>query len=207
MPLTCRPDPQKPDKSAFFVDGTGCGHDFSTDRWSRHVIQIEGETVPALVVVCREGDSKRNAFLTIASARGYGRRGGVPARSPDLDTRVRSLGYAGPFLQQYGKAAMLLKKGGGRLLMEVALLGRQGPARGREGTFVPADACVLNTSSVPLNPAQRDAVLKLTGGLDIIVGPPGKTGRHRLRCGPMTLQSTNRGSPKTRFFLALALVQ
>ncbi len=141
--------------------------------------------------MCREGHTKRNAFLTIASAKGFG-RGGVPARSLDLDTRVRSLGYAGPFLQQYGKAAMLLKKGGGRLLVEVALLGRQGAAHGSRGTFVPAAACALNTSHVPLNPAQRDAVLNLTGGLDIIVGPPGKTGRRRLRCGPMTLHSPNR---------------
>ncbi|CAM9748570.1 unnamed protein product, partial [Ectocarpus sp. 12 AP-2014] len=89
--------------------------------------------------------------------------------------RVRSLGFAGPFLQQYGKAAMLLKneKWGGRLLSAVALLGRQNAVEGPEGTFLPAEDCALDTSLVPLNPAQRDAVLALTGGLDIIVGPPG----------------------------------
>lgn len=176
MPLSCRPDPRKPDKLAFFVDGEIGGHDFSTDPWSRHVVQIEGEGVPGLVLFCREGSTKHSAFIVIASARGVG-RGGVPARSHDLDARVRSLGYAGPFLQQYGKAAMLLKRGGGDLLEEVALLGRRGASQGAKGTFVPADVCVLDTSRVPLNPAQRDAVLKLTGGLDIIVGPPGEGAR------------------------------
>lgn len=43
-----------------------------------------------------------------------------------------------------------------------------------EGTFVSAALGALDTSRVPLNPAQRDAVLQLTGGLDIVVGPPGR---------------------------------
>lgn len=66
-----------------------------------------------------------------------------------------------------------MKNGGGRLLSAGALLGRQNAVEGPEGTFLPAEDCALGTSLVPLNPAQRDAVLELTGGLDIIVGPPG----------------------------------
>lgn len=187
MRLSCRPDPRMPDKLSFFVDGTSTGrkaraqsgddkgrHNFMTDPWSRHVIQVEGETVPALVVLCTEGYTKHQAFLMIASARGFGRRGGVPVRSRDLKTRVRSLGYVGPFLQQYGKAAQLVKGGGNRLLDAIASPGRQAGVRGPGGTFVPADVGALDTSRVPLNPAQRDAVLKLSGGLDIVVGPPGR---------------------------------
>ena len=186
MRLSCRPDPRMPDRLSFFVDGTppprrkqraqlrdgGGGHDFVADPWSRHAIQIEGHAVPALVVFCAEGDTKHQAFLAIASARGA-EGGGVPARSRGLNTRVRSLGYVGPFLQQYGKAAELLKGGGSRLLGAVASPGRQVGVQGPEGTFVPADAGALDTSRVPLNPAQRDAVLQLTGGLDVVVGPPG----------------------------------
>ena len=172
MPLSCRPDPRKPDRLSFFVN---CGrgvHDFTADPWSRHAIQVEGEAVPALVVFCTEGDNKHQAFIAIASARGFG-RGGVPTRSRDLQTRVRSLGYVGPFLQQYGKAAELLKGRGGRLLDAVAFPGRYSAERGPEGTFVRADVGAMNTSRVPLNAAQRDAVVQLSGGLDVIVGPPG----------------------------------
>lgn len=184
--LTCRPTPGKPNKLSFFVDSTPTGrrrgrvgdssddgHDFTTDPWSRHVIQVEGETVPALVLLCEEGNTKHEAYLMVASALG---RGGVPTRSRDLKTRVRSLGYIGPFLQQYGAAAKLLKGGGNgsRLLRAVAgASGQQRAAQGGEGTFAPADVHALDTSRVPLNPAQRDTVLGLTGGLDIIVGPPG----------------------------------
>lgn len=184
--LSCRPDPRRHNKLSFFVDGTSTGrkaraqsgddsgrHNFMTDPWSRHVIQVEGETVPALVVLCTEGYTKHQAFLMIASARGFG-RGGVPVRSRGLKTRVRSLGYVGPFLQQYGKAAKLAKGRGSRLLDAIASPGRQTGVRGPEGTFVPADVGALDTSCVPLNPAQRDAVLQLSGGLDIVVGPPGK---------------------------------
>lgn len=188
--LTCRPTPGKPNKLSFFVNGAPTGrrpgqvgdssddgHDFMTDSWSRHVIQVEGETIPALVVLCEQGNTKHEAYLMVASALG---RGGVPARSRDLKTRVRSLGYVGPFLQQYGAAANLLKgggNGGNRLLRAIAGGSgqQQRAARGGEGTFAPANVHALDTSRVPLNPAQRDAVLGLTGGLDIIVGPPGRT--------------------------------
>lgn len=136
------------------------------------MIQFEGEAVPALVVLCTAGSTKHQAFLMIASARGFG-RGGVPSRSRDLRTRVRSLGPAVPLLQQYGKSAELLQGAGSRLLDAVAFPGRQIGVQGPEGTFVPDDACAVDTSSVPLNLAQRGAVLGLTGGLDIIVGPPG----------------------------------
>lgn len=186
LPLTCRYDPRKPTNLSFFVDGepTGktrgpllreggmVGHDFATNPWSRHVIQVEGETVPALVVLCTVGGTKHQAFLKITSARGFG-RGGVPARSRGLTARVRSLGPAGPLLRQYGKAAELLQGQGSRLLDAVAFPGRHAAKQGPAGTFVPADVCVMDTSRVPLNLAQRGAVLQLTGGLDIIVGPPG----------------------------------
>lgn len=189
MELTCRSNPRKPDKLSFFVNGAparrrqdragdnsdGDGHDFTVNSWSRHIIQVEGETVPALVVVCEPGGTKHEAYLMVARATGFG-RGGVPARSRDTKARVRSLGYAGPFLQQYGAAAKLLKDGGngGRLLGEVAGVPSQHRhVQGPKGTFEPPDIHALDTSRVPLNPAQRDAVLGLTGGLDIIVGPPG----------------------------------
>lgn len=189
LPLTCRPDPRKPSKLSFFVDGTptrdktraarlggddanNVCHDFATDPWSRHVVQIEGEAVPALVVMCAAGGTEHQAFLMIASAKGFG-RGGVPARSRGLKARVRSLGPAGPLLQQYGKAAELLQGGGSRLLDAVAFPGRHAAGQGPEGTFIHADGWAINTSRVPLNLAQRGAVVQLTGGLDIIIGPPG----------------------------------
>lgn len=191
--MSCRPDPRKPSKLSFFVDATPTektrrtrrgqddndnngGHNFHTDPWSRHMVQVEGDAVRALVAVCTPGGTEQQAFLMMVPARGFG-RGGVPARTRDLNTRVRSLGPAGPFLQQYGKAAELLRGEGNRLLEAVAFPGRLSIGRDPEGgTFVPANACTMDTSRVSLNAAQRDAVLQLSGGLDIIVGPPGLEG-------------------------------
>lgn len=183
--LTCRPNPRRPDNGlSFYVDGTpknkeaagdsdeGDGHNFKQDPWSRHLVQFEGESVPALVAVCGDGATDHQAFLAVASG-----PGGVPARSQFLETRVRSLGYVGSFLREYGSAAELLRKNAHNpLLLAAAAPGRHGQESSGSagGTFVPhGDVRALDTSSVPLNPTQRDAVLNLTGGLDLIVGPPG----------------------------------
>lgn len=187
LPLTCRPNPRRPDTGlSFYVDGTpsgkeaagnsddGDGHNFKQDPWSRHLIQFEGESVAALAVVCGDGATDHQAFLAVASGAG----GGVPARSQYLTTRVRTLGYVGSFLREYGSAAELRERHGddNDLLLAVAAPpGGCGLLPGSlEGTFVPrGDVRALDTSSVPLNSTQREAVLKLTGGLDLIVGPPG----------------------------------
>lgn len=188
--LTCRPNPGRPgDHLSFHVDGTpnkedstrdsdeGNGHNFKQEPWSRHLIQFEGESVAALVVVCGNGATDHQAFLAIASG-----PGGVPDRSAYLETRVRSLGYAGSFLREYGSAAEMLVRGGDQngLLRAVAAPGgdRQGFSASAEGTFVPrGHVLALDTSTVPLNATQQDAVLNLTGGLDLIVGPPGENGQ------------------------------
>lgn len=186
--LTCRQNPRRPDHGlSFYVDGTpsseeegggnddGDGHNFKQDPWSRHLVQFEGESVPALVFVCGDGATDHQAFLAVASG-----PGGVPARSSSLVTCVRSLGYVGSFLREYGSAAELLARGeSNELLQTVAAPGSHGLGGGSGGlaggTFVPrGDVRALDTSVVPLNSAQRDAVLNLTGGLDLIVGPPGR---------------------------------
>lgn len=203
LPLSCRPNPKSDrfvsNALSFYVDGTppdkdgshaqqsehreGIGHNFKKGPWSRHLVQFEGESVAALVVVCDGGSTDHQAYLAVARATG----GGVPVMSPGLRTRVRSLGYAGSFLREYGSAAELLRRGGGGdnaggLLAAVAApgCGQQGQhqlfeSRSVEGTFVPRDQVrSLDASTVPINSTQKDAVLNLTGGLDLIVGPPGE---------------------------------
>lgn len=183
LQLTCRPNPRRAGNDlSFYVDGTpsdkhadngdGDGHNFKQDPWSRHLVQFEGQTVPTLVVVCGDGATDHQAFLAIASG-----GGGVPARSEHLSTRVRSLGYVGSFLREYGSAAELRTcVDSNNLLLAVAAPGRQGEASPAlsQGTFVSRGDANLDTSSVPLNSTQREAVLNLTGGLDLIVGPPGE---------------------------------
>lgn len=183
--LTCRPHPRRPDGLSFYVDGTpsdeeaagqydgGAGYNFKQEPWSRHLVQFEGESVPALVVMCGDGATDHQAFLTLASG-----SGGVPNLSQLLETRVRSLGYVGSFLREYGSAAELRENGDENdLLLNVAAPGAHGHGlRGSTGgTFVHSgDVHALDTSSVPLNSSQREAVLNLSGGLDLIVGPPGE---------------------------------
>lgn len=151
---------------------------FRTDSWSGHVVQFKGYAVPALVVQCSTWGSADRACLAIASAQGVG-NGGVH-RSLSLLTRVRSLGYAGSFLRQYGSAAELsrLDDSSSELLNIVAAPGMHGNKHLKpRGTFVPAsDIADLDASRAALNKSQRDAVMNLNGGLDIIVGPPGKVG-------------------------------
>ncbi|CAM9392503.1 unnamed protein product, partial [Ectocarpus sp. 12 AP-2014] len=90
--------------------------------------------------------------------------------------RVRSLGYVGSFLREYGSAAELLRRDeSDSLLTAVAAPGQCTlPSSSGAGTFLPrGQVRTLDTSSVPLNATQKDAVLSLTGGLDLVVGPPG----------------------------------
>lgn len=172
---------------SFLVDGTSImrnhpdenehGHNFKVEPWSRHVVQFEGMTAPCLVVMCAHGPTDFHAYLVIAAARGAADRG-VPARSKFLSTRVRSLGYVGPFLREYGSAAQLLHDGASNSLLSTVAAPSQ-ECEGYQpsgGTFVrPASAECLDTSRVPLNRSQSQAVMNLTGGLDVIVVPPGKT--------------------------------
>lgn len=191
LPLTCRPNPNSrfANTLSFYVDGTppdkndnnaqrgehgeGAGHNFKQDPWSRHLVQFEGESVAALVLVCDDGFTDHQAFLALANG-----PGGVPNMSSDLRTRVRSLGYAGSFLREYGSAAELLRRRGDKasgLLSAVAAPAACSSAS-VEGTFVPrGQVRALDTPTVPINSTQTDAVLNLTGGLDLIVGPPGET--------------------------------
>lgn len=184
LPVTCRQDPTRNNEGlSFFVDGapskgtTSPKHNFKTDPWARHAVQFEGCPVPGLVIVCADGASDHSAFLVVASAEGFKDSGRVPQRHPDLHTRVRSLGYVGPFFKEYGSAADLLTgRCGSEILSDVASPGEMDAGAQKGGdreTFVPAGSYTIDTSSVPLNETQRDAVINLTGGLDIIVGPPG----------------------------------
>ncbi|CAM9700327.1 unnamed protein product, partial [Sphacelaria rigidula] len=84
--------------------------------------------------------------------------------------RVRSLGYVGSFLREYSSAADLLA--GARSSPLLSVVTAPGQHQG-EGTFVPADDAAIDSSRVPLNSTQRRAVTSLSGGLDIIIGPPG----------------------------------
>lgn len=185
LPVTCEPIHSRPDSDLYFFvnsmpnknshGNSGKGHNFEVEPWSRHAIQFEGNTVPSLATVCIDGPSKHQAYLVVASAHRIG-NGGVPARSRDLYTRVRSLGYVGAFLREYSSVVTLLQRNDDSdLLRVVAAPSQQESGSGAsKGTFVPAvHVGSLDTSRVPLNTSQRDAVMKLNGGLDIIVGPPG----------------------------------
>lgn len=182
--LTCRPNPRWPDnRLSYYVQGRpengafgmrdteGDGHNFKQDPWSRHLVEFEGSSI-ALVVACGEGGTDNEAFLAFAPG-----VDDIPVRSERLQTHVRSLGYVGSFLREYGSASELLRRDeNGSLLNAVAAPGRCTlPSSSGEGTFLPRDHVhALDTSSVPLNATQKDAVLSLTGGLDLIVGPPGE---------------------------------
>ncbi|CAM9967678.1 unnamed protein product, partial [Ascophyllum nodosum] len=169
-------------KGDFYVNGSppkdnnpsraSNGHNFKTETWSRHVVQFHGEKTLALVVVCECSSGDHEARISLAPADKFG---DARYRSKTL---VRSLGYVGSFLREYGSAARLLQVRGessNALLKTVSAPGRQRkeyPATA--GSFVPASSVGrLDTSRVSLNAAQREAVMKLTGCLDIIVGPPG----------------------------------
>ncbi|CAM9848093.1 unnamed protein product [Ectocarpus fasciculatus] len=181
--LTCRSDPRSPDnRLSYYVHGKSGngglgmedteedGHNFKQDPWSRHLVEFEGSSI-ALVIACREGVTDNEAFLAIASG-----AGGIPVRSEYLQTRVRSLGYVGSFLREYGSAAELLRRDeSNSLLNAVAAPGQcTFPSSSGGGTFLPrGQVHALDTSCVPLNATQKEAVLSLTGGLDLIVGPPG----------------------------------
>lgn len=177
--VTCKQEDANhhPDRMSFYVDGRKTngigaeesGHNFKTDPWTRHAIQFAGLPVPALVVKCRNGPSDYEAYLTVAGT-GTNGRGGVPLRDQDLQTRVRSLGYVGSFLREYSSAADLLA--GARSSPLLSVVTAPGQHQG-EGTFVPADDAAIDSSRVPLNSTQRRAVTSLSGGLDIIIGPPG----------------------------------
>lgn len=174
-------------KVKYMVDGTPrrqeerktqYSHDFTISTWSRHMVQVEGFKVPAFVIHCEpQAGLDHQAFLTV-SAPGGTRAKALPPLEEDLDVRVRSLGYVGSFFLEFGSAANLLRQSHKKnaLLRAVASPGSQGEqARANNGgTFVPAaNTSELGTSEVPLDFSQRDAVLNLTGSLDVIVGPPG----------------------------------
>ncbi|CAM9230500.1 unnamed protein product, partial [Ascophyllum nodosum] len=133
---------------------------------------MHGETSPFLVVECACLKDRHRARLLLAPVEGID----FPCRSR---TFVRSLGYVGSFLREYGSAADLLdslKKGRRNALLETVCAPGQRASAGyaQRGSFVPSSAVGnLDTSHVPLNETQREAVMRLTGGLDIIVGPPG----------------------------------
>ena len=181
LPLMCKSNGNG--KAVFYVDGTlrrgkTCKviryrHNFETEPWSRHVVQLHGETFPFLVVGCACLTSHHRARLSLAPVEGID----VPCRPR---TFVRSLGYVGSFLREYGSAADLLhslsKRTENSLLETVCAPGQRASAGyAQRGSFVPSSAVGnLDTSHVPLNETQREAVMRLTGGLDIIVGPPGE---------------------------------
>lgn len=212
----------------FLVDGranleedsdTDSGHNFEIDPWSRHIIQFESKDGLFLVIKCVDGPSRHQAHLIIAPAQNID--GSNTLYSAISPTHVRSLGYAGPFFREYGSAARLLQYDDGNDLLRIVAA----PNRKRknfEGTFIAPNKCgPLDTSLVPLNKTQREAVMNLTGGLDIIVGPPGnisevvelcKINHHRnihctaqlvVKTEPDSLfrYSTLKISPKTFFTL------
>ncbi|CAN0558157.1 unnamed protein product, partial [Ectocarpus sp. 8 AP-2014] len=144
---------------------------FKQDPWSRHLVEFEDSSI-ALVVACGEGVTDNEAFLAITPG-----TDDISVRSEHLQTRVRSLGYVGSFLREYGSAAELLRRDeSDSLLNAVAAPGQCTlPSSSGAGTFLPrGQVRTLDTSSVPLNATQKNAVLSLTGGLDLVVGPPGE---------------------------------
>lgn len=185
LAVTCKPR-SRGGKLCFVVDGGSTmhnsadggktPHNFKLEPWSSHAIQFEGNSVPCLATVCEDGPTDYHTCLEVVPAREVD-DGGSPTLSLSLRTRVRSLGYVGSFLREYQSAAKLLHGGiSSSLLSAVAapskrLLGSQTFG----GTFVrPTGAGSLDTSQVPVNLNQQKAVMNLTGGLDIIVGPPGE---------------------------------
>lgn len=159
------------------VDGQP-SHDFNKEPWSRHAVQFEGFSVPAIVTVCStEGSVASSAKIVARSPNGHA---AVPRKSVHLSTRVRSLGYVGCFLREYDSIAGLCSGSiHSNLLPVVAspsrIITEPNGSGFAGGTFVSSYSVSLDTSKVPLNGAQKNAVQNLRGGLDIIVGPPGES--------------------------------
>lgn len=152
--------------------------DFEEESWSKHAVQFEGRGVPVIVCRCDPVQSmgkNNSAILHISTVVGdVHASASLPSK-----TRVRSLGYVGSFLTQYGSAAEVLKSPGcGDLVNRVAALRAPGEANG--STLVPFRADPRMDPRFPINATQRSTVENLRGGLDIIVGPPGKTSINEL---------------------------
>lgn len=153
-------------------------YDFEKDPWSKHAVQLEGESFPAIALTCDvpEGKRKDSCILKIIRIRDTG---DCTKTIPETrQQRIRSLGYVGSFLKQYASAARLLKEPRcSHLLDFVAKPNGDELYRKRlfsVGTFAPVDADAIESSQVPINSAQRTAVANLGGGIDIVVGPPGE---------------------------------
>lgn len=150
-------------------------HDFEKDSWGMHAIQFQGQPIPFLAVKCSttERMNKHTAFLKVAGAIGAKTKGHRPN-----NTLVRSLGYAGSFFKQFSSAALLLKMRP-KIHDLVQLIAAPSSTGGTGGTFVPVKRKrAFKSSPVPINKTQREAISKLKGGLDIIVGPPGECLNH-----------------------------
>lgn len=153
-------------------------YDFDKDPWSKHAVQFEGEPFPAIALTCDipEGKRKDWCILKVIRIRDTGECAQtIPGTRQQ---RIRSLGYVGSFLKQYGSAARLLKEPRCSYLVDfVAKPSGDDLYRKRlfsVGTFAPVDADAIESSQVPINSAQRTAVANLRGGIDIVVGPPGE---------------------------------
>ncbi|CAB1103224.1 unnamed protein product [Ectocarpus sp. CCAP 1310/34] len=158
--LTCRPNPRWQDSClSYYVHGKSenggldtqdteeDGHNFKQDPWSRHLVEFEDSSI-ALVVACVEGVTDNQAFLAIVPG-----ADGIPVLSEHLQTRVRSLGYVGSFLREYGSAAELLRRDeSDSLLNAVAAPGQCTlPSSSGAGTFLPRGQVFGNEARLGLH--------------------------------------------------------
>lgn len=153
-------------------------YDFEKDPWSKHAVQFEGESFPAIALTCDVPKAKRKDSCILSIIRTRDTRNRTETISGARQQRIRSLGYVGSFLKQYGSAARLLKEPDCSHLVDFVAK-PSGDELYRNclfsaGTFAPVDVDAIESSQVLINSAQRKAVANIGGGIDIVVGPPGE---------------------------------
>jgi hypothetical protein len=153
-----------------FLRVHGC--DFNTDPWGRHLVEVEGCKEAKLVTFCSSlvDASKLEDCVGQLVVQGM--------RSLESQGKVRSLGYIGPFLLEYGSAQGLIAVPPERNSPAWQLLQMvSAPCTRRNhdlSTLSSLDSSTkLDSESVPINTAQEAAVRGLRPGLEVIHGPPG----------------------------------
>ena len=158
--------------------------DFLTDPWGRHLVQIEGHSEALLVTFCEDvgaippckdyPDPGRLGKIVLRGMRSLGISSG----------RIRTLGYIGSFLLEYGSAQEIIASpppagSAAEQLLRMVSSPPSDVVTSRLSTLSPGgQLCSLLLSeleepAVPYNEAQAAAVKGLRPGLDVIHGPPG----------------------------------
>lgn len=124
-----------------------------SDSWSNHLLQIQGTDNLFYARYCdvESGEIRLNV------------------RVPNNEGYVRSLGYVGSYILQFSSARSIKES----KLVQMILNPGISKSLKEPGAFLPLDGVKLEKTKVPINESQKNALMSLKGGLEVIHGPPG----------------------------------